>query len=250
MIFPIVVSFVGVDTQTDLDALRAIQDLRHLGDAPVIEWGVLYSPQRAGKQKRYPTLNFVEDFLMNEANANIRMSLHLCGAAVEEYLYDENSVARKLVNEGLCRTQLNFAMDKYDAEELANLIVKLVVSEGHNLIVQHNKSKKKFVETLISKFQNVTNTTGWVDFLYDGSGGFGRVIEKFDPPINGYFTGYAGGLKPENVEQIVRGIGKVANDNYYIDMESGVRTNDLLDLEKCKAIMQTLENMRAQEVMV
>lgn len=247
---PTKVSFVGVDVKTDLKALYAMQDADLVDPTkePYIEWGVLVSPSRMGKQNRYPDLQFAIDFACDAMSHD--RSVHLCGAAVDDYLFRPDSEIGFFGAHAPARIQLNFAMDKYNQDELTDILINRILVEKHDLILQYNKSKKKFMDQLMQKIASVAQgqpTT--LSVLYDGSGGFGRVIEKFDPPQNGFYTGYAGGLKPENVESIVQGISKVAgNTPYYIDMESGIRTGDWLDLEKCKSIMKTLENMRAQEV--
>ena len=241
--FPSLISFVGVDAKTDLDALLEIQDLDLLPEdlnEPIIEWGVLVSPQRAGKQNRYPSIDFAKEFIFNGKFETIAKSIHLCGGAVDDYLYRPESDIGFLANYSKARLQLNFAMDKYDPVELREIILDKLLVERHEIILQYNKSKKKFVDDLILKLKERNAILPNLSILYDGSGGFGRTIEKFEPPVGEYFTGYAGGLNPDNVKDIITNINSVVGEyDYYIDMESGIRTNDLLDLEKCKSVIAT-----------
>lgn len=247
---PAEVSFVGVDIKTDLELLKTFQDFNtiHLTKQPYIEWGVLVSPSRMGKHNRYPPLEFAVDFAHSPDAYN--RSIHLCGSAVDDYLFRPDSEIGLFAATALARIQLNFSIDKYNQDELIQILMDRILIKKHSLILQYNKSKKKFMDKLLQQIASIAqgNPTT-LSVLYDGSGGFGRVIEKFDPPQKGFYTGYAGGLNPENVESIVQNISKVSgNIPYYIDMESGIRTKDWLDLEKCKSIIQTLEDMHVPEI--
>ena len=81
-----------------------------------------------------------------------------------------------------------------------------------------------------------------INLLYDGSGGFGREIEQVHTPDDNHFTGYAGGIKPENVVKIVNFIenSNPKDKKYYIDMESGIRTDNIFSVEKCCQVIQNL----------
>lgn len=71
-------------------------------------------------------------------------------------------------------------------------------------------------------------------WLYDRSGGHGIVPEKFPPGPN-YMVGYAGGINPDNVLDILDKIE--ANYPFWIDMETGVRDeNDKFDLNNVEKI--------------
>jgi phosphoribosylanthranilate isomerase len=239
---PNLCSFVGVDAKTNLLKLQTISHACPLR----IEWGVLYSPARAGRQNRYPSYDFVKNFLLKDDT--LMKSVHLCGEAIDLY-FKRDPELFDIIQESNARVQLNFSMAKYDKKFLIENI--LALCKTHSLIVQHNKSKAKFVDELIETIEKEYNVTGMVDILYDGSGGFGREIEKVDAPFQNYWTGYAGGLKPENIKRIVSMIDKVSNEpysSYYVDMESGVRTDDLFDLSKCQAVLDSLVEMKNAEV--
>lgn len=251
---PSLISFVGVDHKTDQEAILALQDTDFISfesKEPTFEWGVLVSPERAGKQNRYPSIDFAQDFIQNNGFGTSARSIHLCGKAVDDYLFSPNSEIGFFASHAIARLQLNFAIDKYNLDEITDIIINRLVYERHELILQYNKSKQKFVDNLLQKMRDGGNDPATVNLsiLYDGSGGFGKVIEKFEPPINGCYTGYAGGLKPDNVGEIIKNIGKIAGDQeYYIDMESGIRTDDFLDLEKCKSIISTVKNLSELEI--
>lgn len=88
----------------------------------------------------------------------------------------------------------------------------------------------------------------YYNFLYDASGGRGTEIQSVQPPIPNHLTGYAGGLTPENIAENLGLIGQVANTMpitignetpVWIDTETGVRTNNVLDMHKVKAFLET-----------
>lgn len=249
MFFPKIISFVGVDEKTNFVKALSLSDKAWLSNFD-IEWGVLYSPQRAGKQKRYPAKDKVFEFFSRDIFSSgpmITKSIHLCGDAVNDFLENRDVDLRETIAFYNPRIQLNFAISKVDEGKITQDILA-GISEGFKFVIQHNKSKKDFIENLLCKAEERFGQTNTFDVLYDGSGGFGRVLENPLPAINGYFTGYAGGLNPENVEEIVRKISRVVDtDLYYIDMESGIRTEDILDLTKCESIIDTLIRMKKEE---
>lgn len=221
------ISFVGVDKKTDLVALDAIK-MSGIG----LEFSVLYSEGRKGG--RYSTLEFCKDFLGKRPTGFSR-SLHLCGKSViNKFLAGDAEIM------DLCslasRIQLNFAMKKHDEKELIEGIFK-AMDKGHHIILQLNKSKTVFVEKMM-----VQACTVELSLLHDSSGGFGRELTKAVTPREDHFTGYAGGIKPENVARIVKLIEDQNPDNipYYIDMESGVREDNVFSLAKCLQVMEAL----------
>jgi len=227
------ISFVGVDVNTDIESIA----LSTFHSDIACEWSVLYSDSKSvGNYIRYPSYDFCLKFLDQGWRSNfLQYSLHLCGSVIDRYLKEEKDVL------DLCkkayRIQLNLNINSYpDHDKLANDLLLMMSKHGHKLILQQNKTKEKFMKTFLNKTQTK------IGLLHDGSGGFGRVISQIDPPDNFHLTGYAGGIKPENVAEIVGLIEKNNPDNlpYYIDMESGVRDNNIFSLEKCRQVITNL----------
>lgn len=78
-----------------------------------------------------------------------------------------------------------------------------------------------------------------VQMLFDRSGGTGKVPDTWPRhPGGGVQVGYAGGINPDNVLDVIDAIGP--DGPYWIDMESGVRTDDWFDLDKCEAVLQAV----------
>lgn len=230
------ISFVGVDEQTALVDLDKISVSFVTGVN--VEWSVLYSDSKSTtKHIRYPSYDFCKGFLERGAKTlYTKCSLHLCGSVIDRYLKQEQDVI------DLCkparRIQLNLNIHSYpDHEKLADDILSVASKHGHHVILQQNKTKEKFMEV----FMNKANIA--FSLLHDGSGGFGREITEVISPHPKHNTGYAGGIKPENVARIVELIDKNNPDNlpYYIDMESGIRENNIFSVEKCHQVIQNLK---------
>ena len=52
--------------------------------------------------------------------------------------------------------------------------------------------------------------------------------------------GYAGGISPENVVETVKSITEICETDFWIDMETGIRTNDKFDITKCEEVCNKL----------
>lgn len=166
----------------------------------------------------------------------MNFSLHLCGSVIDRYLQEDNDII-KIANKSN-RIQLNINIDKYsDYDKLSDSILEVSYKYNHHIILQQNKSKKQFNDIILSKAKNT------ISLLNDDSCGFGKVINDISPVNALYFTGYAGGICPDNVLSIVKAIDSKNNMPYYIDMESGIRNNDLFTLEKCSQVITNLKSL-------
>ena len=79
--------------------------------------------------------------------------------------------------------------------------------------------------------------------LLDSSGGRG-----IDTPLKVYESrrkvGYAGGINPDNVgDKLSFLLENVKTGEFWIDMESGVRTDDWFDVDKVVKVMEICENV-------
>jgi phosphoribosylanthranilate isomerase len=242
------ISFVGVDEKTDFQALHMLG----AWPAPEIEFSVLFSYNKSGG--RYSSLEFCHKFFDFRAKMGPSFSrgLHLCGEkAIRDFLNAESemeSLAKKAD-----AIQLNFSSKKFEQEFIVYEVV-MALLRGHNIILQQKKSnadiirlvkeKKQELFTAVEKagFETRIRNAGELRLLYDSSGGFGKVIQRVESPDADCFTGYAGGLNPENVVQIVEMIQENNSNGrfYYIDMESGVRTEEVFDVGKCTAVVEAL----------
>lgn len=231
------ISFVGVDEQTNL---KDLDDNSSFIEEVSVEWSVLFSDSKSIKNYiRYPSYEFCKNFLkVKPTNIHSIRSLHLCGSVINRYLKQESDVIE--LCERPTRIQLNLNISNYlesEYEELAENIVFVSMKYGHHIIMQQNKTKEKFMNVFRGQ------ATRPFSILHDSSGGFGREIISVSPPSALDDTGYAGGINPDNVKRIVDLIesNNPQNIKYYIDMESGVRENNLFSIKKCHQVIQNLK---------
>lgn len=230
------ISFVGVDEQTNLDEVQNFK-------SPIkTEFSVLFSDSKSlSKDKRYPSYKFCEYFLKSKVVGNL-FSLHLCGDVIDRYFLEEDDVLQ-LANLAH-RIQLNLNISKYKGyDKLSDNIINMISKHNHNIILQENNTKRNFNQFLLKTISS--SLYDKINLLHDGSGGFGREISSIEVPSKYHFTGYAGGIKPQNVVKIVKLIEdvNVSSIPYYIDMESGIRQDNIFSMQKCQEIIDNLQKM-------
>jgi hypothetical protein len=211
---PTFITFTGADDHTDVAEMQA------LSAAYPIEWGILFSPSRQGVDPRYPGPAAQSRFLWS----GLRLSAHLCGDYTRAIMEDHpNDVARNIpVDLGFFqRIQVNHRAP--DAAKIA----RFGKGWGPRCIAQWRS--------------NPFPADYSVDWLFDASGGRG-VTPSAWPAYPGRSVGYAGGISPDNVRET---IAKIATTGpYWIDMESGVRTDDRFDLAKCRRVCELVYGER------
>ena len=74
--------------------------------------------------------------------------------------------------------------------------------------------------------------------LFDASAGRGVAPEGWPAPIPDHFCGYAGGINPGNVARHIELIKEAGAEDTWIDMESGVRTENRFDLDKVREVLK------------
>ncbi|QQG37408.1 MAG: hypothetical protein HYS17_07415 [Micavibrio aeruginosavorus] len=155
--------------------------------------------------------------------------MHLCDDGFLGFIAQDPAV-RNLMS-GFQRIQLNLKFGdvegKYDPAEL---VARVRENPQHQFILQYTKEKKD----LLPLFRDVPNHA----LLFDASAGRGISPGHWDAPLPGHFCGYAGGLNPENLQENLNLISSIANGyTTWIDMESGVRTDDRFDIGKVRRIL-------------
>lgn len=228
------VTLTGIDEKTDLKKVAKLSK-----DYPFVEWAVLFSKTKCGLENRYPSIKKIDEF----ANLSIFRAMHLCGSIARKYAKQNyyDIYVREDRPMDVMFSNIFKPFDRYQFN-ISNLNIDEVNFDVFNIssintIVQINN---------FSWFEKLENT----DVLFDISGGRGQEISIDDiivAPFNGFnftkinYLGFAGGLGPDNVvaktnsildnfSEIERGI--------WIDMESKIRTDDWLDLDKCEDVLR------------
>ncbi len=210
---PTFIAFTGVDSPECLPGMQELS--RHYP----IEWGVLVDDAKE------------DDILF--ANADVRARLleapglryaaHVCG---EQAGFIANAPEKASLNlAGFQRLQVNHGFSGSSAEQVENCI---------------RFGRAQTVRTMLQTLVDFPDDCR-LDWLYDTSFGTGKSPDRWPTlPQNGPLCGYSGGIKPENVADILSAIDAPEGSQYFIDMESGVRTNGRFDLEKCEAVCKAV----------
>jgi phosphoribosylanthranilate isomerase len=102
-------------------------------------------------------------------------------------------------------------------------------------ILQYGLDQK----SLLPLFEDIPNHA----LLFDESTGRGIGPGRLSAPVAGHFCGYAGGINPGNVKRVLGEIAAVAaGQTTWIDMESGVRTDDRFDLKKVRMVLDVAKD--------
>ncbi|TAI67621.1 hypothetical protein [Bradyrhizobium sp. Leo170] len=209
---PEFITFTGVDNWTSIDGMIA------LSSRYPIEWGVLFSPKRQGIDPRYPHHAGLSRIMWSGP----RLSAHLCG----EY-------SRRIMA-GECIVDIIPA----DLGSFRRIQVNHADPEPTRIIEFRNGwgRMRCIAQTRGDEFPRDTS----VDWLFDRSGGTGEAASSWPMhPGGDRLVGYAGGISPENIRGVMSVLEQMRG-RYWIDMESGVRTEDRFDIEKCRAVCEAV----------
>ena len=224
------ITFTGIDERTDLDRVERISE-QH----PYVEWGILLSYHWWENGNRYPNPKILDRL----EHRGLNLSAHFCGGMARDIAAGETQRMYKTINyqfDIFRRCQLNVnASSMYRALRTMRVFDRTL----NEVILQMNSR-----ESLGSFLHYMEEPTPHVAYLIDGSGGRGidKPIEIYDNPD--IHVGYAGGINPENVgAKLSQLLEHRSYGSFWIDMESGVRTDDWLDLDKVERVLEICEPM-------
>lgn len=217
------ISITGADDAVDPKALIALS-----AEFPAAEWAILLLPARAGTA-RFPKPEWIKAFAA--AARGLNTAMHLCDGALLGFIRGEPQILDLM--SGFRRIQLNLKFGEVEGKyDPAQLVARVRENPQHEFIIQYGREK----QSLLPLLADVPNHA----VLFDDSAGRGITPDSWDAPLPGHFCGYAGGLNPDNLPQQLELILKVAgNSTTWIDMETGVRTNDVFDLAKVRRVLET-----------
>lgn len=212
------VTITGAADDTDPRLMQALSD-----EFPFVEWGLLFSRGRCGLEPRYPSLKWLE----SSGNFTFRRSVHLCGNLARRAAQGYTDVFEcvDLLIPAVRRVQLNIS-NNVKFHELVRL------GNVGALPVQVIIQVRQFADAPFDRMSDPV-------LLHDRSGGRG-LTGDFETPINAHFTGFAGGIGPSNITETIERIQAMNFPNdYWIDMESGVRQCDQLHLGKVRVVLKS-----------
>lgn len=220
------VTITGADDHVD------IRELVDLSEAfPRVEWAILVASADRFGTPRYPSLEWISRF---RDTPGLRRAMHVCGDASREFqlgAWDQGELA-------FARCQINgWTRASRDAVASSPRDFELVLQcrLGDDIAAAS-------IDALVLDRASI---------LLDASGGRGispdwesiRDLRHTQPPGLPKI-GFAGGIGPANVESVIRSLGP--GRDYWLCMESGVRTDDRLDLKKVRDVLQTVQYCNAR----
>lgn len=220
------ITFTGVDSKTDIKALIEIQK-----QYPIVEFGILTSYHWFENGNRYLDPRLFRFF----TNANLNLALHICGFAAHDAACEDWSEIHYLSwgnYRWFRRIQLNIA-GRGDNPEYVQ------PSPWENEIIIQQKD----INNLDLFYETQESWPKWckekLSVLLDASGGQGKDTELQILDAD-WKVGYAGGFNPDNVGNKLSFLEEnIHKGEYWIDMESGVRTDDWFDVDKVVKVLET-----------
>jgi len=209
---------------------------------PNIEFGVLFRPDKEGTP-RYASTEWVKKLSHACRRADMKLAAHLCGSRVNDILRGEQTFVCQLQQWKFKRVQINAtAVNGVDTSRLHQAVEPLkdviMAFPDMEFIIQKNQETEPLWQGMIDK-----GIPKNVAMLVDESKGTGVSATSWPAPPKDYEIGYAGGIGPDNVSQVLSDIQKAANGRpIWIDMESSLRSikngRDVFDLDKCYHVIE------------
>ena len=226
-----IITFTGVDNKTSLTSLQILANKYNN-----IEFGILMSKNNTDVDKvnRFPNFETIDKVL----NANLpNVSCHICGELARNYVHtgDFSEIRDFLGQERVdkfSRFQLNIKgyndFKPFYIKDDIKIIIQVSGAKSYNYFWDMNRLNPDKVSALID-YSGGNGKLGCFNYVSDGNEIFG----------------YAGGININNVAYILGYIeGKMEYDvNYWIDMESSVRTDDWFDTSKVREICSEVEKV-------
>lgn len=233
-------------TITGADDRVEISDLVQLGEEFAwVEWGIVLHPNKLGKEPRYPSEGWLRELCARvDRDRNgahiidnpLCISAHLCGRWARrtcrgEWLF--HAIYPELVP-AFSRWQLNIAPYARMLDDVASFAAAMPQLPRQFIIQVGELFYVSFARQVRALQKDAA-------ILWDRSGGRGIFDDKWPLIEADIPQGYAGGLTPDNIaEQLERlaGLRGEVLPPIWIDIETGVRTNNVFDLAKVRAVLE------------
>lgn len=211
------VTMTGADDSIDPLRLAALSE-----QFPFVEWGILLSQSSRGKP-RFPSLEWLAKLYgVFLDHPHMLLSFHVCGRWVREIcagnwtpLFTNTG---KILDFGK-RVQLNFHSYAHLLKPafVPNAITRCR-EQGWQVIFQCDGVNDCLVSDAYNDGLDAVP-------LYDKSGGAGVVPDSWPKAMAGTYSGYAGGLGPDNLHSELTAISAAAHgERFWVDMETKIRT--------------------------
>lgn len=226
------VTFTGADDTVEIAALRDFAE-----EFGFVEFGILFSRKRQGNETRYPTHGWLNQ-LLNTHGKHVRLAAHLCGELARDVVagYEE---AERWFDEWVGvfdRVQIN----GIDIASNAQAAAVMAREQDIDFIMQC----RSFEELSAAGRASVLAEN--MSALYDPSGGRGLLSNDWPLPVGSHRVGYAGGIGPDNIDDVLDRLARIDGPPTWIDMETRVRSLDgrQFDLSLCRKVARAVARRR------
>lgn len=220
------VSLTGADDHTSVPELVKLTE-----QFPFVEWAVLYTPHREGVG-RNPGRAWREVFF--EALAP-HSAVHLCGAQAFEQLLT-GSLSPEILRAQRMQLNINVRRDDFSHAQVLEVFAR-ALDLSPAVILQYHPRSAELVERFLASLPEADAARFHV--LMDASGGTGRSPARWIRPaaLDRSYVGFAGGLGVANIREALHDLS-LYHRPYWVDMESGVRTDERFDVAKAALILE------------
>lgn len=224
------VTITGADNNSDIFKMIELSK-----KYPFVEWGILVSKSNEGLC-RFPSqvwiAKLLTEFIKNQTSRCF--SMHICGSILRDGILFGNWDMLRPLHLNLpdfSRIQLNFHGEYHDWDDD---FYDGLMEQNKQIIFQIDGKNNHLYDVAINRGVNCVP-------FFDVSHGAGILPPNWPTAIDNY-CGYAGGLSPDNVIDELYKIRRAAvESNFWIDAETGVRTDGELDFEKVDKFLERSE---------
>ncbi len=208
------------------DGVSALHLVGLAEEFPFVEWGVLASIDRSG-EPRYPSAEWVQYFARTAQMMRVRTSMHLCGFYSKRAVLGDTEFLKQIRAWGFKRAQINGWTPG------GRLVASAAEFPGLELILQA-RDVPAVEEASVHALAIRAN-----------GGERGIKLSEYPTGIGSVVVGYAGGLVPGAVGLTVDLLLKQGR-TFWLDIESGVRTDDRFDPDKVRSVLTEVAAVFAQ----
>lgn len=207
---PEFITFTGIDVRTDL------AEAARLSARYPVEWAALLSTSKGGNSPRFPLVGTISSLVA----LDMKTAVHLCGAAAEMA-----SAGRRV---------------RFPIGTKSRVQINRVPADSGGCLEFGRDVRRPLICQFSGVQFPIEDRVAW---LYDPSAGTGFRPPRWPMhPGGDRLVGYAGGIGPHNVIAVLAEID--SSGPYWIDMETHVRTDEWLDLAKCRAVLELIYGIR------
>jgi hypothetical protein len=226
-------------TLTGVDHPRHIPGMLELTrDYPGrVEWALLLSTQRMGQPGYLGWWKIMEILKRcKECPRDLvplpRLALHVCGGLARDFAMGEGDP--QALSGWL--TQFNRVQFNLEPGWWQELCAKDAQAERRLVAFANAYNLDVVLQTRGAFPAPLGRPLTRVFWLYDCSGGTGERPRCWPRYADSHLVGYAGGISPENVREVITDISDVGP--YWLDSESGLRDQDnQFDLGRCRQLL-------------